>query len=275
MSRTFDSAYPSAAHRQGRRADAANAMTAVIAALKTLGIATPTSRRRHRPPTPVRLLEQRHATGHRYTFSNGVAVTVRKLELLGDAINSSLAAGATSLDSVSFRSTTRRRPRQARTAAIADAKAKAMPWRARPGVTSRGWPRSPRPSRDAYPVYTAWQTGGQRPTRRSRPGPPARTSFVTVSVVYLIPSPTAAGRRAHLGQIQQRSAERVMRADALTRSPEAAARHPAVDVGAATDRCRAIETASAERAHRPATSHQRVQGGADGVDCDCIARRSA
>ena len=38
-----------------------------------------------------------------YTLSNGVSVTIRDLDKLGDAIDGGLAAGATTLDGVTFR----------------------------------------------------------------------------------------------------------------------------------------------------------------------------
>ena len=95
------------------RADAAKAMTAVIAALKKLGIADADIQTSSITLQPaVRLLErQRRRASIGYQFSNSVAVTVRKLDVLGDAIDDALAAGATTLDSVPSGSTTRPRPR--------------------------------------------------------------------------------------------------------------------------------------------------------------------
>jgi uncharacterized protein YggE len=174
------------------RADAANAMTAVIAALKKLGIADAdiqTSGINLQPQYDYSNNTTPRVTG--YTFSNGVAVTVRKLELLGDAIDGSLAAGATSLDSVSFRVDDETKAEaQARTAAMADAKAKAdaLAGAARvniTGVASIAETVTPIP----YPVYYGMAAGAAAPDKAVSTPVQAGTNdvSVTVSVVYLIP----------------------------------------------------------------------------------------
>ncbi len=74
-----------------------------------------------------------------YTLTNAVAVTVRNLESVGRAIDGSLAAGATSLDSIVFRtSDTSAAEREAREAAVADARAKAEVLAAAAGVSIAG-----------------------------------------------------------------------------------------------------------------------------------------
>src|SRR5665213_1837571 len=102
-----------------------SAMTRVIAALKALGIADKdiqTSNVSLQPTydystnaNPPRI------TG--YQLSNSVTVTVRDLAKLGDAIDNSLAAGATSIDGVAFRVDDQTAAEaQARQAAMAEAK---------------------------------------------------------------------------------------------------------------------------------------------------------
>ena len=87
------------------RAQAAEAMTAVLASLRELGIADrdmQTTVLSLQPvydyttsPKPPRL------TG--YSLTNAISVTIRDLAKVGDAIDDALAAGATSLDGVTFR----------------------------------------------------------------------------------------------------------------------------------------------------------------------------
>ncbi len=110
------------------RASAASAMTGVIASLRKVGIAAKDIQTSalslqatydySASSTPPRI------TG--YTMANAVTVTVRDLDLLGNAIDGALAAGATSLDGVTFRMADQTSAEvQARQAAMADAAAKA------------------------------------------------------------------------------------------------------------------------------------------------------
>jgi uncharacterized protein YggE len=123
------------------QADAASAMTKVIAALKALGIADKdiqTSNVSLQPAydyssnsNPPRI------TG--FQMSNSVTVTVRDLTKLGDAIDNSLAAGATSLDGVNFRVDDQTAAEgQARQAAMAEAKSKAQTLATAAGVSIGG-----------------------------------------------------------------------------------------------------------------------------------------
>jgi uncharacterized protein YggE len=74
-----------------------------------------------------------------YTLTNAVAVTVRDLETVGRAIDGSLAAGATSLDGVSFRTRdTSAAEKAAREAAVADARTKAEVLAAAAGISIAG-----------------------------------------------------------------------------------------------------------------------------------------
>jgi len=109
------------------RADAAAAMTSILAAVRAAGVADPDIRttlvsvqprydyRDGKPPV---------LTG--YDLSNSVQVTVRDLAALGAVIDGSLGAGATSMDSLSFRlDDPTDAERAARLAAVAQARSRA------------------------------------------------------------------------------------------------------------------------------------------------------
>ncbi|HEX5241574.1 MAG TPA: SIMPL domain-containing protein [Candidatus Limnocylindrales bacterium] len=170
---------------------AATAMTAVIARLKALGIAEKdiqTSMVSLQPTydysantTPPRV------TG--FQFANSIAVTVRDLDKLGDAIDQSLAAGATSLDSVSFRVDDQTGAEaQARTAAMADAKAKAQALASAAGVSITGVASiSETVAPVPYPVYYGAAAGAAPSKDVATPVQPGTNDVsVTVSVVFLI-----------------------------------------------------------------------------------------
>lgn len=87
------------------RAEAAQSMTRVLAALRKLGIAE-----RDLQTTLLALQPNYDYSKNEnpprlngYTLSNAVAVTIRDLDRIGDVIDGALAAGATTLDGVSFR----------------------------------------------------------------------------------------------------------------------------------------------------------------------------
>jgi uncharacterized protein len=176
------------------RADAATAMTAVIAALHRAGVADKDLK------TSILSLQPQYdytnsgnpprLTG--YVFSNAVSATVRNLDSLGDAIDGSLAAGATSLDGVTFRVDDETKAEaQARTAAMADAKAKADALASAAGVSITGVASiaetvAPTP----YPVMFGATDSAAGAPLKSVPTPvQAGTSevSVTVAVTYLIP----------------------------------------------------------------------------------------
>jgi uncharacterized protein YggE len=109
------------------RAEAAATMTAILAAVDAAGVPRRDVRtallsvqpqydyRDGKPPT---------LTG--YELANVVEVTVRDLARLGDVVDGSLAAGATSMDSLSFRVADLAPPeREARILAMAAARARA------------------------------------------------------------------------------------------------------------------------------------------------------
>lgn len=126
---------------EAARSTNAAVMTGVIGALRELAIAPEdiqTTNLTLSPaydyssnPNPPRL------TG--YTLTNAVAVTVRDLAMVGAVIDGSLGAGATSLDSISFRNRdSAAAENSARQAAVADARAKADVLAAAAGVSIAG-----------------------------------------------------------------------------------------------------------------------------------------
>ena len=174
------------------RDDAAVAMTAVISALKKAGIADDDLKTSMLSLQPQYDYSNNGSTPKLvgYQFSNSVVATVRDLAKLGDAIDSSIAAGATSLDGVSFRVDDETKAEaQARTAAMADAKAKAAALASAAGTTITGVSSitetvAPTP----YPVPLA--AGGAFDASKAVSTPiQVGTNEVTVSVAvsYLIP----------------------------------------------------------------------------------------
>lgn len=109
------------------RTEAARIMTSILAAVAAAGVAERDVRtttlsvqprydyRDNKPPT---------LTG--YDLSNVVEVTIRDLARIGDVVDGTLGAGATSMDSLSFRLADPRPPeREARVAAVAEARSRA------------------------------------------------------------------------------------------------------------------------------------------------------
>jgi len=164
-------------------------MTAVLASLKKLGIADKdiqTTTLSLQPTydystgtTPPRL------TG--YQLSNAVAVTVRDLDKVGDAIDAALAAGATTLDGVSFRVADQAAAEaQARQAAMTEAKAKAKSLADAAGISIAGVASISETSAPVpYPIYYGSAATGAKDV--ATPVQPGSTEVtVTVTVVYLI-----------------------------------------------------------------------------------------
>lgn len=174
------------------RADAAAAMTRVIAALKKLGIADADLQTSSIVLTPQ--YDYTNANPPRlvgYQFSNSLAVTVHKLDVLGDAIDDALAAGATSLDSVSFRVDDQTKAEaQARTAAMKDAKTKAEALAAAAGVSIEGVSSIVETvSAVPYPVYYGRDAAGAAVDKAVSTPIQVGTNEISISVavVYLIP----------------------------------------------------------------------------------------
>jgi uncharacterized protein YggE len=106
----------------------ARAMAAVIDALKELGIAPRDIQTANLSLSPAYDYSSNtnppRLTG--YTLTNAVAVTIRDLAQVGSAIDGALEAGATSLDSITFRvEDPIPAEQEARAKAVADARAKA------------------------------------------------------------------------------------------------------------------------------------------------------
>jgi len=168
---------------------AADQMTKVIAALKKLGIADKdlqTSGLSLQPNYTYPNGGNPRLTG--YTLSNGVSVTVRDLNKLGDAIDDGLAAGATTLDGVSFRVDDPAKAQdQARKDAMAQAKAKAQTLASAAGVSISGVASI---SETAAPVPPIYYAGAQFGAALKDSATPVQVGtnevMVTVSVDYLI-----------------------------------------------------------------------------------------
>jgi uncharacterized protein YggE len=122
------------------RTAAAEQMTAVVAAIRALGIdekdiATATVSLQPVYDYPVNSTPRLRG----YQVSNQVTVTVRNLDQVSDVIDDSVQAGATTVDGVSFDVADRTAAEaDAREAAVADAKAKAEALASGLGVTIQG-----------------------------------------------------------------------------------------------------------------------------------------
>ena len=173
---------------KGVRNQAAASMTAVIAALRKLGIADrdiQTSWVSLQPTSDYGVgTYPPKITG--YQFSNAVSVTIHDLDKVGDAIDDALAAGATTLDGITFRVADEAGAEaQSRTAAMAEAKAKAQALANAAGVTITGVASitetiAPTP----YPIYYGAAAAGKDASTPVQPG--TTDIAITVAVVYLI-----------------------------------------------------------------------------------------
>ena len=175
------------------QAEAAAAMTKVLAALKALGIDdkdVQTSNLSLQPTydyqngsNPPRI------TG--FQMSNSVTVTIRDLTKLGDAIDNSLAAGATSVDGVNFRVNDQTAAEsQARQAAMTEARAKADTLAASAGITITGVASIVETSAPISVPMPYAAAGALAPTDSAKVATPIQVGTnditITVNVVYLI-----------------------------------------------------------------------------------------
>ncbi len=103
-----------------------------------------------------------------YNLTNAVVATIRNLDVVGDAIDGALGAGATSLDGVTFRVADQAAAeKQAREAAMAEARAKAQTLASAAGVSISGVASiSETVSPIPYPVYYGARTSFPRTCRR-------------------------------------------------------------------------------------------------------------
>lgn len=122
------------------RDDAAAAMSRVVAAVRKAGVADKdiqTAMLSLQPVYDYSSNGQGKLTG--FQVVNIVAITVRDIATVGDLVDASVTAGATSVDGVSFRVDDETAAEaQARTAAVADARAKAQALASAAGVAIAG-----------------------------------------------------------------------------------------------------------------------------------------
>jgi uncharacterized protein len=169
---------------------AAGQMNKVIAALKKLGIDDKdlqTTGLSLQPNYTYPNGGNPRLTG--YTLSNAVSVTVRDLNKLGDAIDDGLAAGATTLDGVSFRVDDPAKAQdQARKEAMAQAKAKAQTLASAGGVSIGGVASISETSSALPPpiYYNAGQFGAAVKDSATPVQVGTNEVMVTVTVEYLI-----------------------------------------------------------------------------------------
>jgi uncharacterized protein YggE len=175
------------------QADAAVAMTRILAALKALGIDDKDIQTSNVSLQPIydysSGINPPRITG--FQMSNSVAVTIRDLTKLGDAIDNSLAAGATSLDGVDFRVEDQTGAEaQARQAAMAEAKSKAQTLATAAGITIGGVASI---SETSAPIPYPIMYGAAAPAAAvdgSKVATPIQAGTtdvtITVNVVYLI-----------------------------------------------------------------------------------------
>lgn len=172
------------------REAAAGSMTKVIAALKALGIADKDLQ------TTMLSLQPNYDYSNNgnppkltgYTLSNSVAVTIRDLDKVGDAIDDALAAGATTMDGVTFRVEDPAAAEvQARQDAMREARARADTLASSAGVSIGGVASiSETSSPVPYPAYYA-TAGALRAADAATPVEAGTNEVtVTVNVSYLI-----------------------------------------------------------------------------------------
>jgi uncharacterized protein len=173
------------------RAVAAAQMNRVIAALKAAGIAEKDIQTANLSLQPVYDYSNSGAAPRLvgYRLTNTVAATVRDLDKVGDAVDGAMAAGANTLDSITFRvDDPAKAEAQARDAAMADAKAKADALAKAAGVSIVGVASIAETS-SPVPVAYEYRGGAALDAAAEAPTPiMAGTNevSVSVSVVYLL-----------------------------------------------------------------------------------------
>ena len=170
------------------RNDAAIAMTKVVEAIKKAGVADKdiqTSALSLQPMYDYSNNGQGKLIG--FQVLNIVSVTVRDIAIIGDLIDASVTAGATTVDGVSFRVNDQTSAEaQARTAAVADARNKANALAAAAGVSITGVSFISELSTSVpYPVPYASAAGAK--DAASTPVQPGTTEIdIVVSMVFRI-----------------------------------------------------------------------------------------
>jgi len=170
------------------RNDAASAMSAVIAALKSLGIADDDIKTTTIDLSPIYDYNSgsRRITG--YQVTNMVAVHVRDLSVLPDVIDDSVAAGATDVGGISFDVEDRSAAEnQARDAAVRDARSHADTLAAAAGVTITGVASINETSVSTpWPWYGVADMAGASAEAPTPVQPGTTDVTISVSIVYLI-----------------------------------------------------------------------------------------
>ena len=169
---------------------AATAMAGVIAALKKTGIADKDIQTTSLSLQPVYDYSNGNAprlTG--YQIVNAVSATVRKLDTISDVIDSALAAGATTLDGITFRVDDPASPEaQARDSAMKNARAKADALAKAAGVSITGVSSISEQSGSVPVPMPYLAAGGAKDA--AAPSTPVQVGTnevdVSVNVVYLI-----------------------------------------------------------------------------------------
>jgi uncharacterized protein YggE len=170
---------------------AAQQMTSVIAALKKLGIADQDIKTTNLSLQPVYTYPTNGGTPKLtgYNLTNTVAVTIRDLDKVGDAIDDSIAAGATTMDGVTFRvEDPAKAEEQARKEAMTQAKAKAETLASSAGIRITGVSSITETSAPiVYPVpYYGEAVGGAARDVSTPVETGTNEISVSVAVVYLI-----------------------------------------------------------------------------------------
>jgi uncharacterized protein YggE len=165
-------------------------MTAVIASLKALGIVDKDIQTTILSLSPVYDYSKNtnvpKLTG--YSLTNTIAVTIRDLDIAGKAIDGALAAGATTLDSITFRAADQSAAeKHAREAAMAEAKATAQTLASVAGVSITGVASiSESVAPVPYPIYYGAMAGAVARDVQTPVEAGTNEVSVTVAVVYLI-----------------------------------------------------------------------------------------
>ena len=164
----------------------AKAMTDVVAAVRTAGIPDADIQTSTLSLQPI--YETKPEGGTQtivgYQLRNGVTITVRKLDLIGQVVDGAVAAGATTIDGITFRvADPTPMQRQAREAAVADARAKADTLVRAAGTRITGIMSISEST--ASPVWPS--RGGATVDAAGTPVLPGTTEIdVTVSMTYLL-----------------------------------------------------------------------------------------
>ncbi len=170
------------------RNEAADKMAAIIAALKSLGIADEDIRTAMLDVSPTYDYNSNTPKVTGYQVSNIVSVHVRDLDKLGDVIDNTIAAGANNVSGISFDLADRTTvENQAREAAVHDARARADTLAAAAGVTISGVQSISESYSNPWPWYGAEPgrvDAGQDVATPVMPGQNEIT--ISVSISYLI-----------------------------------------------------------------------------------------